>query len=139
VPSDIQWPSPQEPGAYPQTDFRNKRIKLIANITDGPWVIKTAVPNKPALLGKKLVCRYFGGDNYVEVDLHVGSSIIAAQVTSLCRGLVKQFAADLAFVIQGEEEGELPERVLGSLHIHKIDLELRRRLWDEEGGSDDAL
>lgn len=139
VPSDIQWPSPQEPGAYPQTDFRNKRIKLIANITDGPWVIKTAVPNKPALLGKKLVCRYFGGDNYVEVDLHVGSSIIAAQVTSLCRGLVKQFAADLAIVIQGEEEGELPERVLGSLHIHKIDLELRRRLWDEEGDSDDAL
>ena len=139
VPSDIQWPSPQEPGAYPQSDFRNKRIKLIANITDGPWVIKTAVPNKPALLGKKLVCRYFGGDNYVEVDLHVGSSIIAAQVTSLCRGLVKQFAADLAIVIQGEDEGELPERVLGCLHIHKIDLELRRRLWDEEEDSDDAM
>lgn len=132
VPSDIQWPIPQEHGAYPQSDYRNKRFKLIANITDGPWVVKATVPAKPALLGKKVVCRYFGGDNYVEADLHVGSSIIACQVTSLCRGYVRQFGADLAIIIQGDDETELPERILGCLHIHKIDLDLRRSLYEDD-------
>ena len=132
VPADIQWPSPHEPGAFPQSDFRNQRFKLIANITDGPWVVKAAVPAKPALLGKKVVARYFGGDNYMETDVHVGSSLMAAQITSLCRGFVKQFGADLAIVIQGEDESELPEKVVGCLHIHKINLDLRRKLYEED-------
>ena len=129
--SDIQWPAPECPGAFPPEDFRHQRLKLICNITDGPWVVKAAVPARPAVLGNKVVTRYFGGPGYLEVDIHVGSSIIACQVTSLCRSFVKFFAADLAIVIQGENEGELPERVLGCAHIHKLDLSLRRSLYEE--------
>jgi len=130
VPSDIQWPLPQEPGALPQSDFRNARFKLVPLITDGPWIVKATVPSKPAILGKKVVQRYFRGENYLEIDVHVGSSIIASQITSLCRGFVRHFSADLGIVIQGEDENELPERLLAVLHIDKIDLDLRRKLYD---------
>lgn len=32
------------------------------------------------MLGQKIVQRYFRGDNYMEVDMFVGSSIIADQI-----------------------------------------------------------
>jgi hypothetical protein len=56
----------------PPTDFRNERFKLIPSITAGPWVVRAAVRNTPALLGKKVVQRYFRGDDYLEIDVHVG-------------------------------------------------------------------
>lgn len=132
------------------------------------------MPTKPALLGKKLVQRYFRGANYLEIDLHVGSrsaalllllllilhtattttatyfsclpiilldpyhklsfycyyyfSTIASQIVGLCRGSAKHFAADVGIVIQGEDEAELPEKMLGCVSFHKIELEVRRKL-----------
>jgi hypothetical protein len=47
----------------------------------GPWVVKAAVGATPALLGRKVVQRYFRGEDYLEIDIHVGSSIIASQVS----------------------------------------------------------
>ena len=44
------------------------------------------VGNTPVMLGKKVVQRYFRGDDYLEIDIHVGSSIIATNVVGLCRG-----------------------------------------------------
>lgn len=85
MPSDITWPTPYDAGCYPQSDFRNKRFKLIPQMTEGPWVVLAAVRSKPALLGQKVVQRYFRGDNYMEIDVYVGSSIIASQIVSVCR------------------------------------------------------
>ena len=83
VPSDITWPTAQDKGALPPTDFRNERFKLIPSITIGPWVVKVAVGATPALLGRKVVQRYFRGEDYLEIDVHVGSSVIASQVSKI--------------------------------------------------------
>ena len=72
LPTDIIWPGAEDRGALPPTDFRNERFKLIPSITAGPWVVRAAVRNTPALLGKKVVQRYFRGDDYLEIDVHVG-------------------------------------------------------------------
>lgn len=128
MPSDISWPDPREPGALPQSDFRNCRFKLVPNITEGPWVVKAAVRSQPALLGRKVVQRYFRGDGYMEVDIHVGSSVIASNIVGVCRGYAKMFAADVGIVIQGEEPGELPEKMLGCVSFNKIDTEVRQKL-----------
>lgn len=45
------------------------RFKLIPSIVEGPFIVKKAVGNKPALLGRKLRQRYFRGPNYVETDV----------------------------------------------------------------------
>lgn len=128
VPRDITWPDPTEPGAFPPDDFRNKRFKLIPVITEGPWVVQAAVRSKPALLGQKVVQRYFRGDNYLETDVHVGSSVIASQIVGLCRGYAKNFVCDVAVVLQGEDTAELPERVLASITLNRIDVDIRRKL-----------
>ena len=84
VPSDITWPTAYDKGALPPSDFRNERFKLIPSITIGPWVVKAAVGATPALLGRKVVQRYFRGEDYLEIDIHVGSSVIASQVSHDC-------------------------------------------------------
>merc|ERR1712023_415087 len=82
IPSDITWPDPHNPdiGTFPQSDFRNQRFKLYPVITEGPWVVKTAVRSCPCLLGQKVVQRYFRGDGYFETDTYVASSIIAKKL-----------------------------------------------------------
>jgi hypothetical protein len=82
----------------------------------------------PVCLGQKVVQRYFRGDNYLEIDVHVGSSVIASNIVGLCRGYAKQFICNLGVVIQGETDDELPERMLCTLSINKVDMDVRRKL-----------
>lgn len=68
------------------------RFKLIPTVTEGNWVVRSAVPSaKPAILGQKLQQRYFRGDNYVETDVDVGSSVIASQIVGVIRFLQYYF------------------------------------------------
>ena len=130
LPSDITWCGPESPGVYVKEDFRNARFKLIPNITDGPWVVKAAVRSKPALIGRKVVCRYFKTDTYMELDVNVSSSIIASQIIGVCRGYAKHFTADVGIVIQGESEEELPEMLLSVGSVRKINFSYMRKLED---------
>lgn len=45
------------------------RFKLIPSIVSGPFIVRKAVGNKPALLGRKVTQRYFRGPGYVETDI----------------------------------------------------------------------
>lgn len=128
LPSDITWCGPESPGVYVKEDFRNARFKLIPNISDGPWVVKAAVRSKPALIGRKVVCRYFKTDTYMELDVNVSSSIIASQIIGVCRGYAKHFTADVGIVIQGESEDELPEMLLSVGSVRKINFSYIRKL-----------
>mgnify|MGYP003387813485 CR=1 FL=1 len=65
--------------------------------------------SQPALLGRKVVQRYYRGANYMEIDVYVGSSIIASQIVGICRGYGKHFTCNIGIMIQGESEAELPE------------------------------
>jgi hypothetical protein len=112
-----------EEGQLPANDFRNERFKLIPSIVDGPFIVKKAVGNKPALLGKKLTQRYFRGRNYVEVDVDVSSSVVAFNIVSLCRGYARQLVVDMGICFEGREESELPEGVLGVVRLTRVDME----------------
>lgn len=103
-------------------DFRDNRLKLIPSVVDGPWLVRKAVGNKPAIVGRKLTQRYFVGENYLEVDLDVGSSAIARRVTGMAMGASKSLTVDMAWVIEGLSESELPERVLAGMRCHELDL-----------------
>jgi len=112
-----------EAGVLPKNDFRNERFKIIPEICDGPLIVKKAVGSKPALLGKKLAQRYFRGENYIEIDVDIASSIVASRIVSLCRGYARKISTNIGIVIQGESENELPEAVLGVVHADHVDFE----------------
>lgn len=102
--------------------FRNERFKLIPLIRSGPWLVRNAVPNKPALIGNKLTNRYFRGDGYCELDIDIASSSVANKLTQMSIGFSKSLVVDLAFVLEGRSPEELPEEVVGIASVVYADV-----------------
>lgn len=67
----------------------------------------------PVLLGKRLNIEYFTSDAYVEVDVNVHSNAVASSITKMVRGMTRMVVIDIAFLLEGKEEDELPERLIG--------------------------
>ena len=77
--------------------FRKSRLKLIANIVRGPWIVRTAVGEQAiCILGRALTCKYTQGSNFIEIDVDVGSSIVANAIVHLAFGYVQTLTEDLA-------------------------------------------
>ncbi|KAL3700947.1 hypothetical protein R1sor_018969 [Riccia sorocarpa] len=103
--------------------FRNARFKLIPSIVEGYWMVKRAVGTKACLLGKAVTCRYLREDNFLEIDVDIGSSSVARGVIGMVLGYVTSLVVDLAILIEAKEEKELPEYVLGAVRINRIKAE----------------
>lgn len=102
--------------------FRNSRLKLIANIVNGPWIVRAAVGEQAiCILGRAVSCKYHQGDNFVEVDVDIGASMLANAVVHLAFGYVTTLTVDLAFIIESQVEEELPEQILGAVRFANLD------------------
>jgi len=102
--------------------FCDERFKLIPRICEGPYIVRRAVGSKPAVLGKRLTQRYFRHSNYLELDLDIGSSVVAHKIVQLSIGFAKLLTVDMALVLEGKHEKELPEQVLGLVRVVHIDM-----------------
>ncbi|CAI5970803.1 unnamed protein product [Closterium sp. NIES-64] len=101
--------------------FRNSRFKLIPRIEEGFWAVKRAVGTKAAILGKALTCSYFKGENYLEMDVDVGSSSVARSVIGLVLSYVTSLVVDLALLIEAQAADELPEYLLGTITLMRLE------------------
>ncbi|KAK8535253.1 hypothetical protein V6N13_081392 [Hibiscus sabdariffa] len=100
--------------------FRDARFKLIPSIVEGYWMVKRAVGTKACLLGKAVTCKYFRQDNFLEIDVDIGSSSVARSVIGLVLGYVTSLVVDLAILIEAKEESELPEYILGTVRLNRV-------------------
>ncbi|XP_052730841.1 protein ENHANCED DISEASE RESISTANCE 2 isoform X3 [Vigna angularis] len=100
--------------------FRDSRFKLIPSIVEGYWMVKRAVGTKACLLGKAVTCKYFRQDNFLEIDVDIGSSSVARSVIGLVLGYVTSLVVDLAILIEAKEESELPEYILGTVRLNRL-------------------
>ncbi|KAG6667391.1 hypothetical protein CIPAW_01G097800 [Carya illinoinensis] len=93
--------------------FRNSRLKLIANIVKGPWIVRKAVGEQAiCIIGRALSCKYHLANNFIEVDVDIGSSMVASAIVHLAFGYITTLTVDLAFLIESQTQSELPERIL---------------------------
>ncbi|XP_020584918.1 protein ENHANCED DISEASE RESISTANCE 2-like [Phalaenopsis equestris] len=92
--------------------YKNSRFKLIPYISTGSWIVKQSVGKKACLLGQALEINYFSGRNYLELCVDVGSSTVARGVASLVLSYLNNLVIEMAFVIQGNSQEELPEFLL---------------------------
>ncbi|KAL4514332.1 hypothetical protein Ndes2526B_g03998 [Nannochloris sp. 'desiccata'] len=121
-------------GDGPEADkLRNARFKLIPNISQGSWIIKQSVGTTPVILGQKLRTKYFRGDRYFEVDVDIGASSVAASITNLVCGATKSLAVDLGILLEGQIPQHLPEQLVGTVRLDKLDLK-SACYFDESSG-----
>jgi len=114
------------------TKERNNRVKMIASVAEGPWIVKALLGGqhkdgtykgaKPAILGNLIHTSYYQGDDYVEVVYNAGSDKVASHACKTAIPHSKKLILDVAFTIQGENEDELPEKLLGTLRCSYFDL-----------------
>ncbi|PKA57570.1 hypothetical protein AXF42_Ash018545 [Apostasia shenzhenica] len=103
--------------------FRNSRFKIVNRIVKGPWIVKAAVGSYAAcLLGKALVCNYYRGKSYLEIDVDIGSSAIASAILKLALGCVTAVTIDMGFVVEAQAEEELPEKLIGAVRIAQMEM-----------------
>lgn len=103
--------------------FRDSRFKLIPSIVEGYWMVKRAVGTKACLLGKAVTCRYLREDNFLEIDVDIGSSSVARHIMGLVLGYATDIVVDLAILIEAKEENELPEYILGTVRLNRLKLD----------------
>jgi len=60
---------------------------------------------------------------YIEIDVDIGSSSIARSMTGMLLRAFDNIACDLGFTLQGQNDGELPERMLGCMRLSKANID----------------
>ena len=110
------------------SEYKNKTLKIVPVVVDGPWVVKSVVGGKPAIIGAKLPINYVyqssDGPNqalYLEADLDIAASSAARGILSVARSYTQILTLNLGFVIQANEQDELPEQMLTGARLHGID------------------
>lgn len=120
--------------------FKKSRLKLIANIVKGPWIVRKAVGEQAiCVIGRALSCKYVSGENFVEIDVDIGSSMVASAIVHLAFGYITTLTVDLAFLIESQMEAELPEKLLGAVRFSElqtesakfIELSTSNERWDQ--------
>ncbi|XP_059628320.1 protein ENHANCED DISEASE RESISTANCE 2-like [Cornus florida] len=122
--------------------YRNSRFKLIPYISKGSWLVKQSVGKKACLVGQALEVNYARGKNYIELDIDVGSSTVARGVASLVLGYLNNLVVEMAFLIQGNTQEELPEFLLGTCRLNHLDMSKSVRVTQgqaKNGGKRDEL
>lgn len=108
--------------------FRDSTFKLVPRIVKGNYVVKKAVGSKPTLLGKKLTQKYVRDDRFFEIMVDIGSSSIATKVVKLASGYAKTLVVDMGFLLEGKSSSTLPERIMGTMRLNKIDFAASRHV-----------
>ncbi|CAJ1951866.1 unnamed protein product [Cylindrotheca closterium] len=108
-------------------NHKNTTLKIVPSVVEGPWVVKSVVGGKPAIIGNKMPVSYYyqkaEGDKalYLEADFDIVASSAARGILSCVRSYTQVLTLDLGFVVQGNGEDELPEQMLVGVRLHGID------------------
>lgn len=105
--------------------FKNKILKFIPRVIEGPWALKKLVGNQPGMIGQKIPTKYYGSieDGYLEICMDVTKG--GKMANSICSAVASKATAvsiDLAFLLQGVTSEELPEQILSVIRLHHVSL-----------------
>ena len=98
---------------------RSKRLKLIARVLEGSFMLKQAVGSKPAIIGNQCRIQYFQQQDSLEASMDMGDSSIGRRLRGLLDGTS---VLELFILLEGLTPAELPERVLGELTLCRVDV-----------------
>ena len=95
---------------------RNHQLKYMFRVVEAPSAVKSAISylggERPVLIGKALTTHYHFGPNYLEINSDVSSSKIASAINGTILKNVETLVMDCSWLLEGQREEELPERLL---------------------------
>jgi hypothetical protein len=100
-------------------EWRRRRLKVLPVCSVGPWLIRKAV-HRPALIALRLATTFRRSPGGLEVTVDIGSSVVACQIKRLVVGALSSLVLDLGFTLEGVDESELPERLLGGCRLQRL-------------------
>jgi len=107
------------------SQWRSQRLKLLPFLVEGGnWFVSKAVGNRPAILGNKIRSIYHCNpeQNYMEVDIDVSASRVGSAIFRVVKGYASYLTLDLTLILEGQDDDELPESILGGCRLRQIDL-----------------
>lgn len=122
-------PAERTAARYLKADDKQKDecLKIVPVVVKGPWVVKSVVGGKPAIIGNKMPVTYYyqpaekGKAEYLEMDLDIVASSAARGILSVVKNYTSILTIDLGFVVEGKKEDELPEQMMVGARLHSID------------------
>nr|AAP91735.1 hypothetical protein cihA5H10 [Ciona intestinalis] len=106
--------------------YRNSRLKIIPVLIEGSWILMPVITGKPAIIGTKIdtnwVVNLGEGENFIEANINISDSSIANGILNMTKAYINKIVLDLAFTIEGKTEDELPEEILCSLRLNKMNM-----------------
>lgn len=109
-------------------EYRNNHLKQVASLDNMSWMLRAAIGGlgglRPVIIGRRLTTKHFTGSNYIEFDMDVASSSVASMLRGAIISSASTLLIDVGWLIEGQEEDELPERLMCAVRWHKLN-------WDE--------
>ena len=105
--------------------FKKERFKFIPHIQRCPAIVRKGITlfggERPTLLCKKIASKFFNGSNYLEIDINISSSSSARGLSSLILPAMNSMSILFAFTLEGRNDDELPEELLGAISVTNVD------------------
>ena len=105
--------------------FRKERFKFIPRVERCSPILRKGITllggERPTLICRKIANKFFRGDNYLELDINISSSSAAKSLSNLLLPAMKNVSILFAFTIEGRDDDELPEELLGAMAVTNVD------------------
>lgn len=103
------------------TPERDRKFKMVCALMSAPWALRSVVPRRPVILGKKTELRYHRSEDHMEIDFELAASPFADRIYRALKWASRHSVEEFVFMIEGQREDELPEAILGAVRFDRVD------------------
>lgn len=101
---------------------RKDALKILFTVVEGSWLVRSAAPRKPLLVGRSLKTEsHYAPGHHLEIAIDVSTGKTEQVMTNMMMRSMKGFQPAMAVVIEGRQEDELPEAPLFCTTLRNLD------------------
>lgn len=108
-------------------EVKNDYFKIIPSVIKGNWILSKLVTEKPCILCRKISTNWYQdfspSGNYIEANLNLNSNPMATGILRMTKKYVDSVVIDMAFLLEGKEEDQLPEEILFVVRLNRMTLD----------------